>query len=924
MTQQPNRLWIKSTCAYCGVGCGVEAQPQADGSLKIRGDNQHPANYGKLCAKGLALGETVSETGRLVSPLLHGKPVTWENALSRVADKFKRTIEAHGKNSVAFYLSGQLLTEDYYVANKLMKGFIGSANVDTNSRLCMSSSVAAHKRAFGNDIVSGCYEDIDHAELFVLVGSNLAWCHPILFQRIKARMAQYPKVKVIVIDPRVTASCDIASQHLALKPGSDVALFNGLLAYISRHQFIDSAYVTEHTEGMDDAIACATFDAGDMMALSNTTDLSQDQLLAFFAAFTDTNKVMTLYSQGVNQSTQGTDKVNSIINCHLATGKIGKPGATPFSVTGQPNAMGGREVGGLANTLAAHMEFGDNEAHQLISDFWQTDKLATKPGLIATDMFDAMDRGEIKAVWIMATNPLVSLPDSNKIKRALNRCEFVVVSDCIEHTDTTEYADLLLPAQGWGEKSGTVTNSERRISRQRKVMATLGDAKPDWWIISRVAQHMGFERAFNYQHEAEIFKEYCQMTRLGNIDGSSRALNLAGLSELNIGDYINLPPQQWPIAQPQDEIVHQRMFSDGRFFTPSKKAQFIEVVQQDSPQRLSDKYPLRLNSGRLRDQWHTMTRTGRSAKLSRHQVEPCILINPRQAENMGIKSGKLAKLSSSKGHFIGRAVLSTQVTMDTLFVPIHWSDGNASHAKVCELITTHTDPYSRQPELKHTPVSITPFELQSEAQLLSTKALSLKELQDYEFDYWIKQKVDAGFLYRLASKGSPDELKLQIDKLLSSVSSTDPLPSKKHTRLDYYNKESQTYRSLLTDDNQISQGYLISTEIIEDKVSWFDNLLTRDLDKDIAQTLFSGIAQGNLAKGKIICTCKQVGKTQLCVAIADHHVTEVIELTRLTQAGSGCGSCVSELKELLAKQVSENAAIVNGHKQNRIGVRLVG
>ncbi len=519
--------WIKSTCAYCGVGCGIEARPKSTGELEIRGDKSHPSNYGKLCTKGIALGDTVIHDGRLLSPVIKGallqgdgvesaqkKEVSWEKATHLVADKFSEVIAEHGPDAVAFYVSGQLLTEDYYVANKLIKGFMGTANIDSNSRLCMASSVVGHKRAFGSDTVPVCYEDLEKAELVVLVGSNLAWCHPVLHQRLRAAKQENPAMRIVVIDPRRTETCDVADDHLAIASGADIALFNGLLNYLDEQNALDEEFIAAHTHQFEQAIAAARegFSMGGESTdphdstLEEITQLTTEQLTQFYSAFKNTDKVVTVYSQGVNQSTVGADKVNAIINCHLATGKIGKVGSGPFSVTGQPNAMGGREVGALANTLAAHMEFDRPEHQALVKTFWEADNLATKPGLKAIDMFDAMAEGKIKAVWIMATNPMVSLPNSGRIKEALTRCPFVVVSDCMAETETTQMADVVLPAQGWSEKSGTVTNSERRISRQRRILPSPGLAKPDWWIISQVAKKWVFAPRLVTSMKVKSFK----------------------------------------------------------------------------------------------------------------------------------------------------------------------------------------------------------------------------------------------------------------------------------------------------------------------------------------------------------------------------------------------------------------------------------
>jgi assimilatory nitrate reductase catalytic subunit len=470
---------VRTTCPYCGVGCGIKATPMADGAL-IEGDPDHMASRGRLCVKGSALGETLGLDGRLLAPAIreHGRlrGASWEEALDKVASTFASIIAEHGPDSVAMYVSGQLLTEDYYVANKFMKGFVGSANIDTNSRLCMSSAVAGHKRAFGEDLVPGCYEDFELAELIVLVGSNTAWCHPTLFQRITKAKEARPSLRIVAIDPRRTATCELADLHLPVKAGTDVWLFNGLLSYLARSGAADDGFVAAHTAGLDAALAEADGCAG-IGSVARTCGVDPQQLLAFYEMFAATDKVVTAFSQGVNQSSSGTDKVNSIINCHLLTGRIGRPGMGPFSLTGQPNAMGGREVGGLANMLAAHLDFDKPVHREAVRSFWDAPRIADKPGLKAVDLFRAIEEGKVKAVWIMATNPVVSLPDADQVRRALERCELVVVSDMSGDTDTARLGHVLLPALGWGEKDGTVTNSERCISRQRRFLPAPGQAR---------------------------------------------------------------------------------------------------------------------------------------------------------------------------------------------------------------------------------------------------------------------------------------------------------------------------------------------------------------------------------------------------------------------------------------------------------------
>ncbi|MCC5967989.1 MAG: molybdopterin-dependent oxidoreductase, partial [Natronohydrobacter sp.] len=485
---------LRSTCPYCGVGCGVIATPDGAGGARITGDPEHPANFGRLCSKGSALGQTLGLEERVLAPLIGGRVADWDRALDLVADRFTDALAQHGPESVAFYLSGQMLTEDYYVANKLIKGFMGSANVDTNSRLCMASSVAGHKRAFGSDTVPGTYEDLEEADLVVLVGSNLAWCHPVLYQRLVAAKARHG-TRVVVVDPRRTATCDIADLHLALRPGTDAALFNALLVALAARGAVDRDYVAHHVSGFDAALAEAR---GSNPAL---TGLDAQDIATFLDWFTTTERVVTVYSQGINQSESGTDKVNAILNCHLATGRIGRPGMGPFSVTGQPNAMGGREVGGLANMLACHLEI-ENPVHRAaVQRFWNSPKMPQAPGLKAVEMFDAVAKGQIKALWIIHTNPAVSMPDADAVAAAIMGCDFVVVSD-ITQTDTTRLADVLLPATAWGEKSGTVTNSDRMISRQRAFLPVPGQARDDWRMLADVGRRMGWADAFGWQEAA--------------------------------------------------------------------------------------------------------------------------------------------------------------------------------------------------------------------------------------------------------------------------------------------------------------------------------------------------------------------------------------------------------------------------------------
>ncbi len=530
----------RTTCPYCGVGCGLavtEGVPM--------GDKAHPANFGRLCSKGAALKDTLALPDRLTTPMVRGREASWDDALALIASEFLRIRETDGPDAIAFYVSGQFLTEDYYVANKLMKGFIGSGNIDTNSRLCMSSSVAGHMRAFGEDVVPGCYEDLEEADLVVQVGSNMAWCHPVLYQRLMAARDKRG-TKIVTIDPRRTSTAETADLHLPIAPGMDVLLFNGLLVRLAETGALDQDWIDNHVSGFDEALDAARRSAPSVEIVAAATDIPPKDVRNFYDLFARTERAVTLYSQGVNQSVSGSDKVNAILNCHLATGRIGRAGMGPFSLTVQPNAMGGREVGGLANQLAAHMMFTPGDIDR-VRRFWNAPNMAAQPGLKAIDLFEAVADGRVKAVWIAATNPADTMPRATRVREALAKCPLVIVSDAWP-TDTTALADIVLPAAGWAEKDGTVTNSERCISRQRVFRASPGEARPDWWMFAQVARRMGWENAFAYRGPADIFREHAALSAFEN-DGT-RVFDIGALAGLDDAAYDALAPVQWPCPRP--------------------------------------------------------------------------------------------------------------------------------------------------------------------------------------------------------------------------------------------------------------------------------------------------------------------------------------------------------------------------------------
>ena len=883
---------IKTTCPYCGVGCGVLANLDDNGLVTISGDPEHPANFGRLCSKGAALADTLSMNGRLLSPEISGKVTSWDSALEAVSSHFIKTIEKYGPNSVAFYVSGQLLTEDYYVANKLMKGFIGSANIDTNSRLCMSSAVAGQKRAFGSDTVPCSYEDLERAKLVVLTGSNTAWCHPVLFQRIKQAKKDNPDMMVVVIDPRKTATCEIADLHLAIKPGTDQVLFNGLLVHLKKSKEINALFVNNHTEGLDDALAMAESHAATAEVVSELCNLDIDDVIKFYKLFSRTERVVTLYSQGINQWSYGTDRVNSIINCHLYTGRIGRQGMGPFSITGQPNAMGGREVGGLANQLVAHMAI-ENESHrQLVKTFWQSPTIANKEGLKAVDLFNAIDSGEIKAVWIMATNPAVSLPDNKKVKHALAKCEFVVVSDCIKNTDTTRYADVLLPAQTWGERDGTVTNSERRISRQRPFMSSPGEARPDWWIISEIAKRLGFTEKFSYKNSADIFSEYSRLSGFEN--NGERDFNISGLQDLTLEEYNNLKPIQWPVTA-ESPLGTERLFSDGHFFTATHKAQFIAVKNSTASIPVTDNYPFLLNTGRVRDHWHTMTRTGKSARLSAHINEPFVEVHPADAEKHCLHDGGLAEVSSSLAKVICRVKVSIAQQKGSVFIPIHWNDQFSSRAVVDDLIVAAVDPYSGQPEYKATPVNIKTYDNQWYGFLLSRRRLDISDTS-----YWTCSRGQGLWRYKLAGAQIPENWAKYARDLLCQH-------AEKIEWAEYNDAAVNRYRAARIEDGRLESCIFIGPDFLLPERDWLLKIFKDDnLNEVDRKSLLTGKpANGIKDTGKTVCACFNVGINTLVDSIVSKNLTTPEQVGELLRAGTNCGSCLPEIKELITLSMND-------------------
>jgi len=887
----------RTTCAYCGVGCGVLATAGGNGDgFAISGDPAHPAGAGRLCSKGSALADTIGSEGRLLHPSVGGRDASWDEALETVASRFRKTIATHGPDSVAFYVSGQLLTEDYYVANKLMKGFLGTANIDTNSRLCMSSAVVAHHRAFGEDVVPGCYEDLELADLLVLVGSNTAWCHPVLWRRVEEARRARPAMRIVVIDPRRTPTCEGADLHLPLRSGTDVVLFNGLLAWLHREGFADASFLEAHTSGAEHALEVARESAASVTEVAIACGLDAAAVEKFYRLFARNDRVVTAFSQGVNQSSAGADKATSILNCHLLTGRIGRPGAGPLSLTGQPNAMGGREVGGMASMLAAHMSLIDEVHRQTVQRFWKSPRIADMPGLKAVDLFDAVGEGRIKALWIMATNPAVSLPDADRVRDAISRCDFVVVSDCVADTDTAALAHVLLPAAAWGEKDGTTTNSERRISRQRAFVRPPGEAKPDWWIVSQVAARMGYAASFDYASAHAIFDEHARLSAADN-DGS-RAFDIGGLAGLTAAEYDALEPICWPVPT-HGHAGTARMFGDGIFRHPGGRARLVPTTPRPPAHSPSERFPFVLNSGRIRDQWHTMTRTGMSARLAEHLPEPFVDMHETDAAAAGIRDGDLVKVSTHWGDAVLRARNSGEVARGALFVPIHWSAANSSAGRVGALVNPVVDPVSGEPEFKHTPAAIRRI-----ATAWNGVVFGRASIEAPDTAWWTRVRGDGFARLELVGLRTEPDWSAWSRRALAAAPGGEEL-------LEYIDEGAGIYRAV-----RIVAGRLESCVFVAARPDslpargWLAELFAKSSlrDADRIALLAARALDGDSDASALVCSCFGVRRQAIEGAIQRDALETTAEVGACLRAGTNCGSCLPEIRALLAAANSSRSA----------------
>jgi len=910
----------RSTCPYCGVGCGVIIESDGTQVTGVRGDPDHPANFGRLCTKGQSLHLTasvsVTRQTRLLTPQRRAargeaaQPIGWDNALDEVANRLAHIVATKGPDAIGLYVSGQLLTEDYYVFNKLAKGLLGTNNIDTNSRLCMSSAVAGYKATLGADAPPCSYEDLAHAQTVFIAGSNMAWAHPILMRRLEDAKRANPAQKWIVVDPRRTETADAADLHLQILPGTDVALFNGLAHLLLWEGFADRRFIDAHTSGFDglrDAVRNCT------PALTAQLCGIKEDALVQAARWFGAGPTLSLYCQGLNQSVAGTDKNAALINLHLLTGQIGKPGAGPFSLTGQPNAMGGREVGGLANLLSAHRDLANAQHRAEVAALWGVGDVPSQPGKTAVEMFQAAADGAIDALWIVCTNPAQSLPDQAMVRRALERCPFVVVQDAFATTATARYADILLPATTWGEKDGTVTNSERRISRVNPAVAAPGQTRHDWAIVVDFAQRLearlrpGQPTLFPYPDAESIWNEHRESTR-------GRDLDITGLSYPML---VQQGPQQWPLPEGAT-VGRARLYEDGRFATADGRARFFDTPLVALAEVRDARYPFSLSTGRLRDQWHGMSRTGTLGRLFGHQPEPTVDLCPQDMARLKLNDGDLVHLTSRRGSIVLPAQASDTVAPMQAYVAMHWGDEFlASAGGVNALTAPAFCPQSRQPELKHAAVKLTkaelPWQLVARAWLPADEALARRgELMallaglPYAacVPFGREPEAQVGVWLRAASVSPLDDALLaRIAALLklegpSVLRYADPrLGQTRLIRLERAPDATQVGAFLLAGDTRAA--------------GWIGELLLDRLPADAyGRALLAGSIKPPVAvpsRGAQVCSCFDVTEPQIEATLAHCSGTPDAQLAQLQgelKCGTNCGSCLPKLRTMVRRQLA--------------------
>ena len=896
----------RSTCCYCGVGCGVIIEHDGERITGVRGDPDHPANAGRLCTKGSTLHLSAApET--LAVRALHPQLRTerhaprercdWETAQDYLAGRFAAIIREHGPDAVAFYGAGQWLTEDYYVFNKLAKGLIGTNNLDTNSRLCMSSAVAGYKLSLGADAPPCSYADIDQAESLFITGSNTAFAHPITFRRIEDARQANPRMKLVVVDPRRTDTAEAADLFLPLLPGTDIALYNAMLHVMLWEGWIDEAYVDAHTEGFE-TLKQRVRDYSPA-SVAPICGLPKRDIEIAAEWFATSRSTLSLYCQGLNQSTSGTHKNAALINLHLATGHIGRPGAGPFSLTGQPNAMGGREVGGLANLLSGHRDLS-NPAHRAeVADLWGVDSVPAEPGLSAVELFEAVRAGRVKAVWIACTNPAQSMPDQALIHEALARAELVVVQEAFAHTETCAYADVLLPATTWGEKDGTVTNSERCISRVRPAVPAPGEARHDWQIATDFARRLGIrlgrgelaERLFPYTCAEAIWNEHRESTR-------DRDLDITGLSYATLEQ---AGPQQWPYPSGASAGT-VRLYEDGRFPTDSGRARFVATEYRATAESPSARYPLHLITGRLRDQWHGMSRTGLVARLYNHEAEPLLHMHPDDLARRGLEGGDLVRVKSRQGAVVVKTLASDTVRPGQCFVPMHWG-GNAMAGRlgINALTPSAFDPQSKQPELKHAAIQVEKFT--TGHPVVAMRRIDPASENPYTVMAQIREKLPPLPYASLTLAGREVPvvmLQSRVDadeaELIATIDAAFSLDDPSHA-LSYSDPRRDIGKRARIEDDQLVAVRLVGeTRAAE----WLTQLMVVGASAaPMRRWLLAPVTQppeGGPTRGKVICNCFDITEDTLRAAFEAGQSIEQVQAR--TRCGTNCGSCLPELRRL--------------------------
>ena len=887
-----------STCCYCGVGCGVLIEHDGERILDVAGDPTHPANFGKLCSKGSTLHLTGDLDARALYPELRlGKTLArartdWDSALNHAAKVFADTLTEHGPDSVAFYISGQLLTEDYYAFNKLARALVGTNNIDSNSRLCMSSAVVGYKRSLGADAPPCSYEDIEQSDTLLIVGSNMAYAHPVLFRRLEEAKARRPEMTIIVVDPRRTDTCELADLHLAIQPGTDVALFHGILHLLLKSGQIDRAFIQAHTAGFE-ALEDLVRDY-DPARVGQLCGIDERALQRCARLIGNSPRFLSLWCMGVNQSTAGSAKNSALINLHLATGQIGKPGAGPFSLTGQPNAMGGRETGSLSNLLPGHRDAGNAEHRREVADYWGVPALPDVPGLSAIELFEAVRNGQIKALWIACTNPAQSMPDQREVHDALAACPFVVVQEAFFTTETCRYADLLLPAASWGEKEGTVTNSERRVSHVRPAIAAPGEARADWSITCDFARRLeaqlrpGQPSLFAFDTPAALFDEYKQLT-------AGRDLDLSGLSHALID---RLGPQQWPFP-PGSARGTPRLYADGRFPTEDGRARFLAEPYQPPTETRDARFPLTLNTGRLRDHWHGMSRTGTAARLFGHVEQAMLGMHPTDMRERQLHEGQLVKVRSRRGEILLPVQADETLCTGQAFVPMHWGDRFLKGLGINRLTLPAFDPISKQPELKHAGIEVEKVDLPWQYFALVEGSVqqrfeALRPLFD-EFafaSFALTGRDRPALVIRAACHAAPEASVLaELDAMLNL--NEGPV-------LVYQDPQRAIGKRVRIEESRIVALSLSGETAARDwlKQLWQDGTADQALRRWLLAPL-SAPPGGQVRAAKTLCNCMNVSEDAICAGIA--RGLDLDGLKRELGCGTSCGSCVPEIKRLLVQ-----------------------